>query len=244
MIIILIVVIISIVCMFHRSEGIENTTVFGVNNAYTGLHCYNNNLPLVSVDNTITCISKDGINCLMRNDLKIPSKDIIDINNNITTHNILCRSDEDRNFNVNTFLSKDGIRQLSNGTTNPNTRDVFNDLSSNGYYTLQCSQNGLNDTNHWCNKTYVSIQDMCNKYDVFSKSSHTECGDSLIAFKNSKATTINPVISTLYKTGDVNLKSPAMLSSCKNKDCVRGRPSGMSLAVCRENCNSCGKTNC
>lgn len=238
---------------FHISEGIENTapqTIFGVNNAYTGLHCYDNNLPIVSVNNTITCISKDGINCLMRNDLKIPSVDILDGSGNIITHNISCRNDQDKNFNVNTFLSKDGIRQLANGSVNPNTRDIFNDLSSNGYYTLQCNQSGLNDPNHWCNQTYSNIQDMCSKYDQFSKSSHTECGDSLTTFKNSASTntTSGPVLSTLYKTSEVTATgappNASKIMSCKNKDCIRGRPSGMTLSTCQANCSVCGKSTC
>lgn len=237
----------------HKFEGIENTTVpqtiFGVNNAFTGLHCYDDSLPIVSVDsNTLTCISKDGKNCLMRDDLKIPRDNILDTNGNIITSGILCRNDQDQNHNINTFLSKDGIRQLAGGSSNLNTRDVFNDLSSNGYYTLQCNQTGLNDSNHWCNKTYNSLQGMCNQYNQFTKSSHPECSDTITTYKNSASTNLNPTTSTLYKTNVPIVSgappSASVIMGCRNKDCIRGRQAGQSLSTCQANCNICGKGTC
>lgn len=234
----------------HNYEGIQNTpqTIYGVNNAFTGLHCYDNNLPIISVDsNTLTCISKDGTNCLMRDDLKIPTNTILDVNNNIITNGIVCRNDQDKNYNVNTFLSKDGIRQIAGGPNNINTRDVFNDLSANGYYTLQCNQSGLNDPNHWCSKTYNSIQDTCSHFDQFQKSSHLECNDTITTFKNSLSSNILPVTSTLYKTVPIVSGAPptaSMIMSCRNKNCIRGRQAGQSLSTCQSNCNICGKGVC
>lgn len=68
------------------SENFENTcnppkdTIQGIGNAYTGLICINNDLPLISLSDsgTFNCISKfdvnnkDKVECLMRKDLGIP----------------------------------------------------------------------------------------------------------------------------------------------------------------------------
>ena len=194
----------------HNRENLDDTappqTIFGVMNAFTGLHCYDNNLPIISVNSgTFTCISKDGKNCLMRNDLKIPDT-------------ILCKNSEDKDNNVNLYLSKDGIRQLAGGSTNPNTKDIFNDLDSNGYYTIQCNQTAINTPGHWCNSMYDKVDTMCNSFtDQFTKSMYTECDGSLATFKNSTPKDNSLTVSTLYKTGDNALQ----ILTCQNKDCIR-----------------------
>ena len=248
----------------HNMEGAENTddtqTVFGVRNAFTGLHCYDNSLPIVSVDsNTFTCISKDGSNCLMRDDLKIPRENVYDANGKIITTGILCQNKEDKNYNVNTYLSKDGIRQLAGGPSKPNTRDVFNDLDSNGYYTIECNQPALNDPNHWCNKVYNSVDKMCSSFvkpdgtsDDIIKSMYSECTGTLATFKRTPAKAGTSLTkSTLYKKAAADATPVAgatpdalTITNCKSKDCVRNRPKGMSLADCQTNCGVCGKTKC
>lgn len=180
-------------------------TIFGVRNAFTGLHCYDNNLPIVSVDSGIlSCISKDGKNCLMRNELKIPDT-------------VLCKNSEDKNNNVNTYLSKDGIRQVAGGSDNPNTKDIFNDLDSNGYYTIQCNQTALNTSGHWCNSIYNTVDTMCNSLDPISKSLYTECNGALATYKNTSPKDNSLTVSTLYKKGDDGLA----ILTCQNKDCIR-----------------------
>lgn len=302
---------------FTQTPPVEDKpqTIFGVRNAFTGLRCYDDALPIVSVDsNTFSCISKDGQNCLTRDELRVPRNTEL-ANGKLVTSSVLCRNVVNRNettwqsgkpYNigdsviyqgraylvinnipadktslvpshkdaerfwkkaddVNTYLAKDGIRQLAGGPTKPNTRDVFNDLDANGYYTLECTLNGLNDSNHWCNKVYNSVDKMCNSWvnpdgtpDRFSKDSYPECSGTLQTFKDSwqKLTPAQvppppPFKSTLWKRPPVNV-APApgaapgalQISSCKNKDCLRNRPKGMDLKTCQTNCNNCGKPSC
>jgi hypothetical protein len=293
----------------------EPQTVFGVRNAFTGLKCYDDNLPIVSVDsNTFTCISKDGVNCLTRDELLVPRNTKV-VNGKLVTSSVLCRNVTNRNVttwvsgnpynigdsvtykgraylvinnipadktnfppaqqevasfwkkadDINTFLAKDGIRQIAGGLSNPNTRDVFNNLDAGGYYTLECTLNGLNDPNHWCGKVYDSVDKMCNSWvnpdgtqDNFSKSSYTECSGALQTYKDSwkqlKPAQIPPpppFKSTLWKRPSVNVQqtpeaAPDALQivECKNKTCLRNRPSGMNLKTCQTNCNKCGKSTC
>jgi len=238
----------------HNIEGLDNSppqTVFGVRNPFTGLRCYDNNLPIVSIDsNTFTCISKDGTNCLLRDDLKIPRQNTYDGNGKLINNGILCRNKDDKNYNVNTYLSKDGIRQLPGGSSNPNTRDIFNDLDTNGYYTIDCTAAGLNTSNHWCNQLYNNVQDMCNNMkDQFEKNNYPECGNAISTLKNSQITPNMPLInSTLFKKSDTNKSSSIpdayTISMCKNKTCIRNRPSGMSLQICQTNCDKCGDSKC
>jgi hypothetical protein len=284
-------------------------TIFGVRNAFTGLRCYEDSLPIVSVDsNTFTCISKDGQNCLTRDQLLIPNKTEV-VNGNLVTSSVLCRNVTNRTnttwvsgnpYNIgdsvmyqgraylvinnipadktslvpshkdaerfwkkaddiNTYLAKDGIRQLAGGPSKPNTRNIFNDLDNNGYYTLECTLNGLNDTNHWCNKVYNSVDTMCNSWvnpdgtpDRFSRDSYPECSGTLKTFKDSTAPRPTLALkSTLWKRPPVNVApapgaAPGALeiANCKNKNCLRNRPAGMDLKTCQANCNKCGKTTC
>jgi hypothetical protein len=306
-----------------RVEGFTQTlpvedkpqTVFGVRNAFTGLKCYDDNLPIVSADsNTFTCISKDGVNCLTRDQLRVP-KDTKVVNGKLVTSSVLCRNVTNRNINtwvsgqpynigdsviyqgrsylvinnipadktkfppsqkeverfwkkaddINTYLAKDGIRQIAGGPSNPNTRDIFNDLDANGYYTMECTLNGLNDPNHWCNKVYNSVDKMCNSWvnpdgteDKITKSSYTECTGTLQTYKDSwkllnpaQIPPPPPFKSTLWKRPPVNVDpvpgaAPGALqiSSCKNKTCLRNRPKGMDLKTCQTNCGICGTPKC
>jgi hypothetical protein len=290
-------------------------TVFGVRNAFTGLKCYDDNLPIVSADsNTFTCISKDGVNCLTRDQLLVPRNTKV-VNGKLVTSSVLCRNVTNRNIttwvsgkpynigdsvvyqgrsylvinnipadktkfppsqkdverfwkkadDINTYLAKDGIRQIAGGSSNPNTRDVFNDLDANGYYTMECTLNGLNDPNHWCSKVYNSVDKMCNSWvnpdgteDKITKSSYTECTGTLQTYRDSwkqlKPAQIPPpppFKSTLWKRPPVNVApvpgaAPGALqiSECKNKTCLRNRPAGMDLKTCQTNCGNCGKTKC
>jgi hypothetical protein len=290
-------------------------TVFGVRNAFTGLRCYDESLPIVSVDsNTFTCISKDGKNCLTRDELRIPNKTEV-VNGKLVKSTVLCRNRDNRSVttwvagnpynigntvmyqgvsylvinnipadktqlypshkdaerfwkktdDVNTYLAKDGIRQLAGGASNANTRDVFNDLDANGYYTMECTLNGLNDPNHWCSKVYGSVDKMCNSWvnpdgtpDIFTKNSIPECSGTLQTYRDSwkKLTPAQippppPSKSTLWKRPPVNVApapgaAPGALeiSSCRNKTCLRNRPAGMDLKTCQTNCSNCGKTKC
>jgi hypothetical protein len=290
-------------------------TIFGVRNAFTGLRCYDENLPIVSVDsNTFTCISRDGQKCLTRDELLIPKTTEV-VNGRLVQSTILCRNRDNRTVttwvsgtpynigdtvtyqgvsylvinnipadkttiapthrdasrfwkkadDVNTYLSKDGIRQLPGPATKPNTRNIFNDLDSNGYYTMECTLNGLNDPNHWCSQVYGSVDKMCNSFvnpdgtpDQFTKASVPECSGTLQTFRDSwknltpaEIPAPPPTKSTLWKRPPANA-APAPgaapgafeIASCKNKTCLRNRPRGMDLKTCQSNCDKCGKPSC
>ena len=290
-------------------------TIFGVRNAFTGLRCYDESLPIVSVDsNTFTCISKDGQKCLTRDELLIPKNTEV-VNGKLVRSTILCRNRDNRHVttwvsgtpynigdtvtyqgvsylvinnipadktsiapshrdasrfwkkadDINTYLAKDGIRQLPGPATKPNTRNIFNDLDSNGYYTIECTLNGLNDPNHWCSQVYGSVDKMCNSFvnpdgtpDQFTKASVPECSGTLQTFRDSwKNLTPSqippppPTKSTLWKRPPAGA-APAPgaapgafeIASCKNKDCLRNRPRGMDLKTCQSNCDKCGKPTC
>lgn len=308
----------------NSAEKLENVssqeekpqTVFGVRNAFTGLRCYDDNLPIVSINsNTFTCISKDGQNCLTRDQLLIP-KDAQVVNDNLVTSSISCRNVSNRNVStwisetpynagdsviykgrnylainnipanktkfvpsqkevenfwkkqddINTYLVKDGIRQLPGGLSKPNTRDVFNDLDTNGYYTMECTLNALNDPDHWCSKIADSVDTMCNSWvnpdgtlDRFSKDAYSECSGTLQTYRNSWKNLTPAEIppppkfkTTLWKRPVANTLSRSasgppgaqQLSECKNKTCLRNRPAGMSLKTCQTNCSTCGKSQC
>lgn len=290
-------------------------TIFGVRNPFTGLRCYDENLPIVSVDaNTFTCISKDGQNCLTRDELLIPKTSEIK-DGKVTKSLVLCRNRDNRHItnwapgkpynvgdvavfqgigylvinnipadktqmappqkdvetfwkkidDINTYLVKDGLRQLPGGPSNPNTRDVFIDLDQNGYYTIECTLNGLNDPNHWCNKVYDSVDKMCNSIinpdgspDIFTKSSIPECSGTLQTYRDSWKSLVPPEIpgppqvkNTLWKrpaqnaVRDENYVPGALeISECKNKTCMRARLTGDALTGCYANCEKCGKSTC
>lgn len=263
-------------------ETMEN--VFAVGNAFTGLECINDNLPLYSINNdrTITVLGNASGTPLYRNDLKIPQ-------------NIICRANvktipewkNDRYYNqgdtvmfnrraytaktavpvsaqfditqwtlasdLNTFVSKDGIRQLPGGQSAPNTRDVFNKLSSEGYTQLKCEPVALSDVSHYCKKIYDSFDEWCNTLDPLGKKNTKGCSQDTASAANKTASVasnasvaiIGGVSVTKFSneviTGTV---SPQQISTCQNRDCVRNRPSGLSMTVCKDNCKNCGKTKC
>lgn len=237
-----IVVIVAVVLFYYfvlqhqEEEGIDNTppqTMFTVGNAFTGLTCYNENHPIVSQDgSTFTCISKDGTNCLYKQNLNIPN-------------NVSCK-------NINTYLSKDGVRQLPSSVTGgqPNSRDIFDDLSKNGYYTLQCNYKALNDPNHWCGKISASYKEWCGTLDRFAKASNPGC-DSIPLY--AEKVTDSTITKTLFKNlsdsekaanSKMGIIDMATVVSCQNKDCVRNKPSNITASECKANCSKCGKTKC
>lgn len=61
---------------FQNNCKIPTNTIEGTGNAYTGLMCIDDTLPLIKLsddNSTFSCISKDNINCLSRAELGIPS---------------------------------------------------------------------------------------------------------------------------------------------------------------------------
>ena len=136
---------------FHFTENLEDTIV---TNAFSGLLCIDDTLPLIRViDNkTIQCISKNGNdtqNCMTRSDFNIPA-------------NIKCSD-------INTFLVKE-IRDQKSPVTK-----VYNNLESNtNYNLLSCNPDGFNNKNSWCGKAFDNITKIqcvspSGKYGVFSE---------------------------------------------------------------------------
>jgi hypothetical protein len=277
----------------HFSEGAENTpapqTIFAVGNAYTGLECIDDSLPIYSRDSdTYTALSIDGTNPVYRADLNIPSyiqcrklegtptnlftpwnKDNKYKVDDVVSYNdanyqcspedsavTVCDDQPDKSNkkwrvaqDVNTFLAKDGIRQLPVANP-PNSRFIFDKLSKDGYTTIQCNYKALNDPNHWCAKVHNSYQGWCNKLRKFSRDSRTEC-DSIPKYVGKSSS--NTVTATLFKNLTDEEKAAnlakgfvdaATIASCSNKDCVRNKPKGMSSTDCTANCKKCGKTTC
>jgi hypothetical protein len=258
-------------------------TIYGVGNAYTGLECIDDLLPLYSQDkSTFTAISSDGKTPLYRRDLNIPNTvfcrdpnmplftpwmpDTIYKKNDTASYggkNYLAIMDHTSTTiaeitdtiiwlptqNINTYLSKDGVRQLpTNDPKNPNSRDIFNKLSANGYTTLRCEYKALTDPNHFCKKLSDSYTKWCNTLKLSDRSSHPEC-DSIPKYQ-SKQTTLGDasgITATLYS----NAPAPAVagsgptasqISKCQNSDCPRNPK--IDKKQCASNCTKCGNTTC
>jgi hypothetical protein len=273
-------------------EGLDNSapqTIFAVGNAFTGLECVDDSMPLYSQDtNTFMAISKDGTNPLYRKDLNIPNNiecrdtyiklftpwqkgysyqlndNLSYGNKNYTINSAHVSGNSSPDFtklqatqNINTFLAKDGIRQLPLLPTDvnyPNSRNTFDALSKDGYTTIKCEYKALNTDGHWCKRIHESYQTWCSKLDKFTRSSHTEC-DSLVKYYNKQSVLgdSSGVTSTLYKNLTEQQKSSnaalgiidaATLSTCQNKNCIRNKPQGMSSSDCKANCSKCGATKC
>lgn len=105
-------------------------------NAFTDLRCLDDNKPVVRIidSKTLQCLSKDGVNCLMRKDYGVPD-------------DIPCRE-------INGYLVK-SIRDM-----NSPSRKVFNELENkNNYNLITCNPDGLKNSQHWCGQMWNDIKD-------------------------------------------------------------------------------------
>lgn len=120
--------------LFFKGKETLNAIIAG--NAFTDLRCIDDSKPLVRIidSKTFQCLSKDGTNCLMRNDFGVPP-------------NINCRD-------INGFLVR-SIRDIRSPS-----RKVFDELESKtNYNLLTCNPDGLKNTNHWCGQMWSDIRD-------------------------------------------------------------------------------------
>ena len=158
-------------------------------------------------------------------------------------------------INVNNWLSGPGLRDI-----NSPTRLIFNDLSSNGYYTHECSVLALNDTNHWCNKIYNSYQNYCSKSQTSQLGGNRVPGcdnnskpGPLTLFKSSTSTSTIPLIKTFYgklpqSVIDINTQNGTpdayTVNTCLRQCTVDPLYKNI-IDACKTSCLCCGlKTNC
>lgn len=130
----IIVILILVFILFFGGRESLNAIIAG--NAFTDLRCIDNSQPIVRIidSKTFQCLSKDGTNCLKRDDYGIPP-------------NINCRD-------INGFLVK-SIRDMKSSS-----RKVFDELENKtNYNLLTCTPDGLNNENHWCGQMWKDIRD-------------------------------------------------------------------------------------
>lgn len=154
----LVAVMFTLYVLFARREPFDQVNV---QNAFSGLKCIGDDLPLVRYvkdDSSFQCISHDGTNCVDRQYLGIPKQ-------------YSCYESAN---NVNKYLSADGIRTVNVDKTTPLAM-VYDDferlskgdnLSSNIKY-FTCTPDGLSNKNHWCGKVWNKIDTAeCSKPEV------------------------------------------------------------------------------
>jgi hypothetical protein len=106
-------------------EGNSNTppeTIYGSENAYTNINCINESLPVFKINPSgLFCLSSTANeqNCYKYSDFNVP------------TDYTCTNSRKD----LNNYLSKDGLRDIKS-----TSRQIFNNLSQQGYYNHGCSQ--------------------------------------------------------------------------------------------------------
>jgi hypothetical protein len=123
------------------NEYISNTddsNVFTSRNAFTGLLCVNDDtLPVITtVDNTIACLKNPDTNeCYKKSEL-VPQS-------------VGCNPPD---------FSAALVKQLNDMKSTTRTQ-VFPKLAK--YDLEKCTPDGLNDSNHWCGKTYNNLMSSC-----------------------------------------------------------------------------------
>lgn len=175
-------------------EGFDGKAV---ENAYSGMTCIRNDLPIVRIqDNkTFECLSIDGTNCLDRSSLQVPN-------------DYVC---SDGQKNVNKFLTTDGLRNVR---INPTLKisQVFNDFENlrllndndtklnRNIKLMTCTPEGLQDSNHWCGKVWNHLQTTeCSRKDAKFRSYRDVC-KKVPEFIGSSTGSGSPVVETNYDT--------------------------------------------
>ena len=142
---ILIIIIVFVIFPFFNIHITEHLDATIVSNPFSDIRCITDDQPMirfiedpVAKTTTFQCLSKDGINCMMRSDFGVEG-------------DIKCND-------INTYL----VKELRDSNSKP--RKIFNDLDQNtNYQLLTCNPDGLNNTSHWCGKMYTGLQNTdCN----------------------------------------------------------------------------------
>lgn len=265
-----------------KNEKLENSpppppTIFGSTNAFTGLYCVDNNLPIVrtvDVDNgkTFQCISRNGNNCMTRSDLLTPefltdtkgrSKDgkIIESVSPVVCDLDLNMGKCDATFDLikqpKTYKDING-NDINNQCTQFNkyiTRDavvnakmpsnaIYKELESGNnqnYKFFTCTQDALNDPNHWCGQVKQKLANtVCKKRDFEQGMFKNECSDIEAFSKTSSSFGGQKILTNTNQ----QIQRAKLVDKCKQRDCKVNRPKDISSQDCESNCNLCGNTKC
>lgn len=131
---ILVVVLFVLYNLFSKKKETLDAVIAG--NAFSDLRCLDDSKPIVRIvdSKTLQCLSKDGSNCLTRQDFGVPDT-------------VPCKE-------INSFLVK-SIRDMQSPS-----RKVFNELeSTNNYNLLTCNPDGFKNPNHWCGQMWNDLKD-------------------------------------------------------------------------------------
>ena len=217
-VIIILIIIHFVLTSFEGVENIMPDTVVGVENAYTNIHCINENLPIIKIGtklDRVSCLSKTANenDCYKYSDFSVPS-------------GYQCTNSSK---DLNNYLSKDGLRDKST-----KARSLFDNLMTSGYYNHTCNDASIKDASHWCGKIYNAIQTRCAAKNKFERASDRLCNEEIY-----KSPPVNKS-STFFSKDSISSK----INMCKNKNCARSVPPGMTKAQCLENCDLCYETKC
>jgi len=212
-----IVILIIIYFVSSRFEGFNNNVV-GVENAYTNIHCINEDLPVIKIApklDGVSCLSKTANenDCYKYGDFSVPSE-------------YQCTNSSK---DLNNYLSKDGLRNKST-----KARSIFDNLMSSGYYNHTCNDTSIKDASHWCGKIYNAIQTRCDAKNKFERASDRLCNEEIY-----KSPPVDKS-SVFFSKNSISSK----INMCKSKNCARNVPAGMTRAQCLENCDLCYETKC
>lgn len=209
---------ILLIIYYFSVDKNESFQAVVVENAYSDTRCIDDKLPLIRFyprenPNTFRCLSVDGEKCIDRNTVGVPS-------------DYQCN---DSKKNVNFYLTTDGIRNVR---VNPNLpiSKVFNDfenLKSNpenankNIKYMTCTPDGLKDGDHWCGKTWNTINDQCDKPKGKFGEYQSICKNLPDYLKSQDVG--HPTIDESYATIAQNQKQAILATQQKRSANIRGR---------------------
>jgi hypothetical protein len=262
-----IAILIAYIILFNvgTTEGLSDEAGFGMGNPFTDAACVDDSVPIITYNSgNISCISKDGNNCLMRDQLVpkmtsgSPGSPSSLPKPAVAGTPILCSNtgSPEYGIGINTWLSAPGIR-----ATDGITKTTFNDLTNNGYTNLTCTAKGLNTSGHWCNNVYKKALENCNTPQDKIISQMNEqirrtdvCGpDGALATFAKTSTDSGPdVTSNRFNYKEVSIASNTTgpsdstikkcNASCRTK--VARSMKKLSAEQCKTNCSNCGNATC
>ena len=199
-VIIILIIIHFVLTSFEGVENIMPDTVVGVENAYTNIHCINENLPIIKIGtklDRVSCLSKTANenDCYKYSDFSVPS-------------GYQCTNSSK---DLNNYLSKDGLRDKST-----KARSLFDNLMTSGYYNHTCNDASIKDASHWCGKIYNAIQTRCAAKNKFERASDRLCNEEIY-----KSPPVNKS-STFFSKDSISIKIN-MCTSWYDKSAMFGK---------------------
>lgn len=221
--VILFIVLIIGYFIFGQKENLDNSTdtIVGMENAYTNIHCLSPELPAIKLGkNSIACLtdnSGDESKCFKYADFDVPA-------------NFQCTNSRN---NLNTYLSKDGLRNTSS-----KARQIFDGLMKNGYHNIECNKDAFDDPTHWCSQVKQAIDQRCSSKSEAERVTDRLCNEDLLSY----AKTANPVNTKTIPTRFAPDSFKTRALKCRQVNCARQR--GANKELCESNCSLCGNTTC